>query len=188
MSPRANASADDILKVTIDLIAEHGVAGLTVDTVATKAGVSKATIYRRWDSRDALIREAVAGLHRPVDTPDTGSLRDDLTVLLRDLVEFLNRPDGGRVDSSFLEASARDPELAALRRRIAREVRSLYERVIRRAIARGELPKGVDVRLFIDILISPFLYRRMVDHSRARPSDIPRVIDVALVAFSHGLG
>ena len=183
MSPRPNASADDILKVTVDLIAELGVAGVTVDTVAAKTGVSKATIYRRWDSRDALIREAIAGLHRPVLEPDTGSLRDDLAVLLRDLVDFLNRADGGRVDASFLEASARDAELATLRKQLARDNRAMYERAIKRGIERGELPRDVDVRLFTDVVIAPFLYRHMVDHSKARRADIERVIEVAITGF-----
>jgi AcrR family transcriptional regulator len=185
MSPRPNASADEILDATVELIAEHGISGLTVDTVAVKTGVSKATIYRRWRSRAALIRDAIAGLHRPIADPDTGSLRGDLIILIKDLVDFLNRPGGGRVDASFLEASARDPELAALRRETAREARSAYERSIARAIERGEVPPDVDVRLFTDMVISPFLYRRLVDHSRARPADIEPVIDAALAAFSR---
>jgi AcrR family transcriptional regulator len=183
VSPRANASVDEILAITVELIAEYGVSGVTVDTVSAKAGVSKATLYRRWRSRDGLIRDAIAGMHRPVADPDTGSLRDDLVVLLKDLVDFLNRPGGGRVDASFLEASARDPELAALRRETAREARAAYERAARRAIDRGEMASDVNLRLFIDMLIAPFLYRRLVDHSRARREDIAPVIDAVLAAF-----
>lgn len=185
MTPRANASAEEILAITVDLIAEHGVSGITVDTVAAKAGVSKATIYRRWRSRAALIHDAIAGLHRPVGDPDSGALRDDLIVLLKDLVGFLNRPGGSHVDSSFIDASTRDPELAALRRETAREARSAYERSIKRAIERGEVPADMDVRLFIDMLIAPFLYRRLVDHSRARAADIEPVVDAVLAAFSR---
>jgi AcrR family transcriptional regulator len=185
VAPRPNASPEEILAVTVELIAEHGVSGVTVDTVAAQTGVSKATIYRRWRSRAALIRDAIAGLHRPVADPDTGSLRDDVIVLLKDLVDFLNRPGGGRVDASFLEASARDPELAALRRDTAKEARAAYERAIKRAVERGEMHPDLDVRLFIDMLISPFLYRRLVDHSRARPSDIEPVTDAVLAAFSR---
>ena len=185
MSPRPNASAEEILEITVELIAEHGVSGVTVDTVAARAGVSKATIYRRWRSRAALIHDAIASRHRPVAAPDTGSLRDDLAILLKDLVDFLNRPGGGMVDASFLEASTRDPELAALRRSMAREARSSYELAIKRAIERGEMPASVDARLFIDMVISPFLCRRMIEHGRARASDVAPVVDAAIAAFSR---
>jgi AcrR family transcriptional regulator len=182
VSPRPNASPEEILGITLQLIAEHGVSGVTVDTVAVKAGVSKATIYRRWRSRSDLIRDAIASRYRPVTIPDTGSIRDDLIVLLRDLVDYLNRPGGSRIDSSFIEASTRDPELTELRRSIGRRARSAYEQVIRRAIERGEVEPNVDPRLLIDMLISPFLYRRMIDHSRVRPADIHPVIDAVLAS------
>jgi AcrR family transcriptional regulator len=185
VSPRPNASADEIRAITLRLIAEHGVSGVTVDTVAGEAGVSKATIYRRWRSRAALIHDAIAGMHRPIPDPDSGSLREDLIFLLKDLVGFLNRSGGGRVDASFIEASTRDPDLAALRRETARGARSAYERAIRRAVDRGEMTPDVNVRLFTDMVISPFLYRRLVDQSRARTEDIEPVVDAALTAFSY---
>jgi hypothetical protein len=66
---------------------------------------------------------------------------------------------------------------------MTKEVRSVYEKVIGRAIQRGELAEGSDVRLLIDMMISPFLYRLLVDNSEARQEDIQPVIDVALKAF-----
>ena len=185
VSPRPNASAQEILETTIHLIAKHGVSGVTVDAVALTAGVSKATIYRRWRSRTNLIRDAIAGLHRLSLDPDTGSLRDDLDILLRDLVKFLNRPEGGQVYPSFVEAASRDPELAALSQEIERGVRSAYERVIRHAVQRGELPPAVDVRLLIDLLTAPFIYRRIIDHTRVRASDIGRLLDAVLPGFER---
>lgn len=166
------------------LIAKHGVAGLSVEMVASTAGVSKATLYRRWPSRAALINESIARLHRPPADPDTGSLRDDLVVLLKDLVAFLNRTDGRRVDASFIEASARDPELERLRRRSSQQNRLAYERAIKRAIGRGELPTGVNVRLLTDMLIAPFLCRQFVERSKVRASDIQPVIDAVLTGYA----
>jgi hypothetical protein len=66
---------------------------------------------------------------------------------------------------------------------MTKEVRSVYEKVIGRAIQRGELAEDSDVRLLIDMMISPFLYRLLVDNSEARQEDIQPVIDVALKAF-----
>lgn len=185
MSPRPRAPEDAILRTTVELIAEHGVSGVTVDTVAAMAGVGKATIYRRWGSRARLVHAAIQGVQRPLVEPDTGSLRDDLVLLLRQLVAYLNRPDSGMVFTSFVDASARDPELQALRRETERQGRAVYERVIRRGIERGDLPADVDVQLLIDLLISPFVYRRVLAQSPVRPGDIVPLVDVVLGAFSR---
>jgi AcrR family transcriptional regulator len=185
MSPRARRAEDPILSVTIDLIAEHGVSGVAVDTVAAKAGVSKATIYRHWGSRARLMHAAISTLQRPFVEPDTGSLRDDLSVLLRQLVWYLNRPDSGRILTSFMDAAARDPELEELRQQTIREARGVYERVIHRGIERGELPADIDVRLLGDLAMSLFIYRRVVDQSSVDPADIDPVVDAVLAAFAR---
>jgi AcrR family transcriptional regulator len=183
MSPRPNASAEEILEITFHLIAEHDVSGVTVDMVAAKAGVSKATIYRRWESRTALLAEAVTRLRRPGVSPDTGSLREDLAKLLKVLVDFLNRPDTGRVFASFINAAVRDSELSALQKEISKGARLDYEQVLQRSIARGELPADVDIQFMIDLLIAPFLYQGIVEHAKVRPRDIERVVDAVLTAF-----
>lgn len=183
MPPRPNASPAEILVATIKLIAEHDVSGISVDMVAETTGVSKATIYRRWPSREILIYEALSYIEYPENNPDTGSVREDLAVLLRGLVGFLNRPDDGKVYAAFLNAAIRDTKLAALRREVARKARLDYEKVIVRAIERGELSAGTNVRLLVDILIAPFVYRRIGDNSNARLSDVKRIIDIALASF-----
>jgi AcrR family transcriptional regulator len=183
MAPRPNASADEILDITFHLIAEHDVSGVTVDMVAAKAGVSKATIYRRWESRSALLVDAMTRLRRPGVAADTGSLRGDLVTLLKVLVDYLNRPDTARVLASFLNAAVRDPELSKLQGAISQDARVDYEAALRRAIDRGELSAGVDIQFLIDLLIGPFLYKGVVEHVRVPPSDIERVVDAVLAAF-----
>ena len=185
MPPRPRASEDRILQTTVRLVAEHGVAGVSVDAVAATAGVSKPTIYRRWPSRARLIQAAFAYGQHAAAEPDTGSLRGDLTSLLRDLVAYLNQPDFGRAYPSFLEAAARDPELAELRRASMRAAFSLFQRAIRRGIERGELPAGTNIRLFIDLLVSPFMCQRLLDRDEVREADIEPVVDLVLAAFGR---
>jgi AcrR family transcriptional regulator len=185
MSPRARRSQDPVLEATLELIAEHGVSGVAVDTVAAKAGVSKATIYRHWGSRARLIHAAISTLQRPFVEPDTGSLREDLTLLVQQLVWYLNRPDNDRILPSFIDAAARDPELDALRQETVREARTIYQRVVRRGIERGELPDGVDIRLVTDLAMSPFIYRRIVARSSVDGADIAPVVDAVLAAFAR---
>lgn len=183
MSPRPNASAEEILEITFHLIAEHDVSGVTVDMVAAKAGVSKATIYRRWESRTALLADAMTRLRRPGLNPDTGSLRQDLAKLLKVLVDFLNRPDTGRVFASFINSAVRDPELSALQREISRNARLDYELVLQRAVERGEIAADADINFLIDLLIAPFLYQGVVEHGKVKPGDIQRVVNAVLPAF-----
>jgi AcrR family transcriptional regulator len=184
LPPRPKSSPEEILALTFELIAEHDVSGVTVDMIATRSGVSKATIYRRWPSREMLIQATIDNMRRPSNDPVSGSLRGDLTILLNELVAFLNRPVGGKVFAAFLNAAVRNPGLAVLNREMTRDVRSVYEGVIRRAVQRDELAEGIDIRLLIDMLISPFLYRLLVDNSKARPGDIRPIIDAVLRAFA----
>jgi AcrR family transcriptional regulator len=185
VSPRARHDDTDILDATIRVIAEHGVSGATIDTVAERAGVSKATIYRHWGSRARLIHAALSSLPGPDVETEGDSLREDLTVLLGHLVEFFNRRDIGRVFASFIDAAARDPELAELHQQTMRRARASFEQVVRRGIERGELPVDLDVSLFIDVVRAPFIYRRVVAQASVQPADIEPVVDLVLGAFSR---
>jgi AcrR family transcriptional regulator len=185
VSPRARHDDADILEATIRVIAEDGVSGATVDTVAARAGVSKATIYRHWGSRARLIHAALSSLEGPYVETEGDSLREDLTVLLWHLVEYFNRRDIGRVFASFIDAAARDPELAELHQETMAKARASFEKVVRRGIDRGELPADLDVGLFIDVVRAPFIYRRVVAQSPVHSADIEPVVDLLLSAFSR---
>ena len=183
-SERPCRSEDAILRATLDLVADHGVSGVTVDAVAARAGVGKATIYRHWGSRAHLVHAAIACMHGPFDETDMGSLRDDLINLLGQLVQFLNRPDTGRVFPSLLDAAERDPELAALREEHICERRASFERILQRAVERGDLPADADTRMIIDLVVSPFFYRRVVARTPVTAKDIEPVVDMVLAAVS----
>jgi AcrR family transcriptional regulator len=185
MSPRARHDDGDILDATIRVIAEHGVSGATVDAVAACAGVSKATIYRHWGSRARLIHAAISSMEGPYVETEGDSLHEDLVVLLWHLVEYFNRPDIGRVFASFIDAAARDPELAELHQVTMAKARASFEKVVRRGIERGEVPADLDVDLFIDVVRAPFIYRRVVAQSPVQPADIEPVVDLVLSAFSR---
>jgi AcrR family transcriptional regulator len=183
VSPRPRRSQDVVLQSTLDVIADQGVMGISVDTVAARSGVSKATIYRHWGSRARLIHAAISSLQPPLVEPDTGSVRDDLLVLLRSLVDYFDSPTVARVFPSFLDAAVRDPELAELRQETLRMGRASFERVVRMGIARGELPDDIDVQLVVDLARAPIIYRRVVAQVPVRTSDVAPVVDAVLAAF-----
>ena len=186
MSPRARRSDVDILDATLDVIAEHGVSGTTVDTVADKAGISKATIYRHWGSRAQLIHAALSSLEGPYVETEGDSLREDLNVLLCHLVEYFNRRDIGRIFPSFIDAAVRDPELAELHRTTMRAAPApASNRSSVAASNAASWPADVDIGLFVDVVRAPFIYRRVVAQSPVRTEDIDAVLDLVLGAFSR---
>jgi len=185
VSPRARIAQEAILQATLALIAEHGLEGLSVDTIAETTGVSKATLYRYWRSRAELIYAAFEQLQHPTIEPDTGSIRDDLIRLVKQLVGYLNRRDRGAIFTALIDAAARDPELATLHKQNELQGRALFERALGRAIDRGELAADIDIRLFVDLVMSPFIYRRVVVQTPARTIDIEPIVDLVLAAFDR---
>jgi AcrR family transcriptional regulator len=183
--PRPPASEDAILRATIDILAAHGVGGLAVDTVATAAGVSKATIYRRWGSRTDLIYAAIVSLGRPMPDPDTGSLRTDLIALLGQLITYVGHDGCGPVFASFIEAAAREPRLDLLRRTQLAELRVAYARVLGQGVDRGELASAVDVDLLVDLLMAPVIYRAQIERAPLPGGYAEALVDRLLGAFGH---
>jgi AcrR family transcriptional regulator len=173
-------SEDVILRAVLDLVAEHGVSGLTVDAVAARAGVGKQTIYRHWGSRARLIHAAISCMAADVAVPDTGSLRDDLVALLGQLVDFLGTSDAGRVYPSLIDAAERDGELDDLRQVNTAQRRATFEHVLRRGVERGELPSGVDVELLIDALAGPIFYRRLRSRASVARVEVEPLVDLVL--------
>jgi AcrR family transcriptional regulator len=173
-------SEDVILRAVLDLVAEHGVSGLTVDAVAARAGVGKQTIYRHWGSRARLIHAAISCMATDVRVPDTGSLRADLVALLGQVVDFLGNSDAGRVYPSLVDAAERDSELDDLRQVNTAQRRATFEHVLRRGIERGELRDDVDLELLIDALSGPIFYRRLRSRASVTRLEVEPLVDLVL--------
>lgn len=164
------------------LLAERGLAGLTMDAVAERAGVGKATVYKWWSSKGVLALDA---LLRQVDddvrVPDTGDLAADLTEHIQRLVVFLRDTVGGRTVTELIGQGQQDPATAAAVRDawIAPRRRGASQR-IDTALARGELRPGLDGDLVLDLLYGPVYYRLLIGHGELS-DDLPAaLVDAAL--------
>jgi len=136
--PRDERADKAILSATLELMAESGVHDLRVDDVASRAGVGKATIYRRYRSKGELITAAVAGPVNEITVPDTGQTRADLLALMRGAVAVYRGSLEAAVMPSLVEAMSRDLELARLvRDRFLARRRAALRAVLERGIARG---------------------------------------------------
>jgi AcrR family transcriptional regulator len=160
--PRDPGKADAILAATLALLAEAGYDALSMEGVAARAGTSKATVYRRWPDRRALVGAAVAFQQGPPPAAvDTGSLRGDLLALCRRLAAMLARSEG-RVVVALLQGAAQDPGLGDLMERTAGHTGArLPAEVLRRAVERGELPAGASPYAFDEVAGSALVLRAL---------------------------
>jgi AcrR family transcriptional regulator len=138
-------SRDGVIRAAIlRLLADVGYGALTMDAVASEAGVGKATIYRRWRTKQDLVVDTISDLNRAeASAPDTGSLEGDLRQMLRSLVAVINGPTGAAT-LSLLSTVPHQPALAeAFRNGPLALWRQAFEEIWARAEQRGECRPGV---------------------------------------------
>jgi AcrR family transcriptional regulator len=164
--PRSRRTKEAILKAARQLLAESGPAAITIEGVAARAGVGKASIYRRWPSRGLLALDATLDAYLAAQpTPDTRSLEGDLLATARGWIRSVKRSPTGPA-LRFLTAEVQsDASLAeAWPDRFVRQVRFQRGPMVERAIARGEIPAGSDPELILDMLFGPLYHRFLHGH------------------------
>ncbi len=163
--PRSEAARLSILRSTLKLLSKEGFSELTIEAVAAHAGVGKATVYRWWPDKAALIADAFASsTTRHLHFPDTGSVRKDMSRQMRQLVKIFRSPRG-RIVSAMLGAGQSDGSLiAAFRERFLKPRRQEAYATLRRGIKRGQLRKNVDMNLILDSLYGPIYMRFLIRH------------------------
>jgi AcrR family transcriptional regulator len=155
-SPEAHAA---ILRAALELAVEGGLRGLSMEAIAARAGVGKATIYRRWKSKEALFAEAIGSIALAPEVPDTGTVRGDFQAASDEAVGRM-APEAFRVLPRLMADAADDPELLdVLRQALVRPRRAAIATILRRGIERGELRADIDVDLVSDMLIGPMIAR-----------------------------
>ncbi|MBC2642028.1 MULTISPECIES: TetR/AcrR family transcriptional regulator [unclassified Rhodococcus (in: high G+C Gram-positive bacteria)] len=169
-----------VLDATLDLLHLHGMDGLTVAEVSTRAGVHETSIYRRWGTRenlmiDALLEEAEELL--PI--PDTGSLRDDLIAYLTSLAAYLSTPQGNAFDRA-LAAAGDDPAASQARKQYWDTRHTRSGEIITRGIDRGELPGTTDPRLAVEMLVAPLHFKVVLSREPLDPGLPTRLVDALL--------
>ena len=160
--PRSADADVAILAAALDLASEVGVRSLSMDEVAVRAGVSKATIYRRWSSKEALVLDALRSANGPVDDVDTGSLGVDLRTYLGGLANRMSEGRSSDLMPHLIEVACYDPAIRSSLDDWVRHRRRPLLAILQRGVERGELPADTDLTLLLDALIGPFVYRRLL--------------------------
>ncbi|HKY14575.1 MAG TPA: TetR/AcrR family transcriptional regulator [Microthrixaceae bacterium] len=180
--PRDPELDDEILAAAAAIVSESGMEALTMDAVARRAGVAKATIYRRFPGKVDLIVatcNSVAPALPP--TPDTGSVRGDLLVLLDHVLESVQGDDRGSMMPSVIATAACNPEVREALHRFSANRRSRLTKVLKRAIERGELYEGIDAELVGDQLVGALTYRSLVAGRPLNRAVLERLVDQTLL-------
>ncbi|WP_328465781.1 TetR/AcrR family transcriptional regulator [Actinoplanes sp. NBC_00393] len=172
-----------LLNTTLRLLAERGIAATTIEAIAEQSGVAKTTIYRQWDSQPALVLDAFGSILQTPSDPDTGSLYGDLMELLTGLARSLSTGPAAGLMFALIDAAERDPAFAALHRREADTRHSVIVAVIRRGIARGELPAGTDPAEVLDMLAGPLFHRRAISGAVVDAAYAESVVNRVLAAY-----
>ncbi len=178
--PRSAGVDEALLDATLQLAGEVGINGMSMDDLAQRAGVSKATIYRRWPSKEALVLDALASAIRPFDLVDTGSARGDLAVYLGELGRRMQTGRSSDVLPDLISASARDPALRESLDEWVRHRRQPLTVILGRAVQRGELAADTDLDTIIDALIGAFMYRRLLSHAPLDDAFVTRLLVTVL--------
>jgi len=146
--PRSEAAEQAIIEATLDVFAEQGFEGVCVELVAARAGVGKATIYRRWPNKEELLLAALGSLKSPYPEPEGGSVRDDLLAIVGVMCADKADPRKARRYALLLGEGEKYPRLMArYKAEVVEPRREMIRSVIRRGIETGELRPDTDVEI-----------------------------------------
>jgi len=180
--PRSEEAHRAILDATLQLLAEVGFSALTVEGVASRAGVGKATIYRRWASKLPLVVEAFGGLPGMEDF-DTGDLGEDLKKMLRSYIHAFNATALSAVLPSLAGERAHNPELAKVFEPVSLARRGPLVRAFERAVERGEISPDLDLDLAGDLVVGPIAVSLFFKGGRLNTRSVGPMVDLALAGI-----
>lgn len=161
--------------VLVELV-EHGMLAMSIEAIATRAGVSKATIYRWWPDKVALTLEALQELPE-LPVPDTGALEGDLVELRDALIELVETTSLGDVLPALIAERRRYEHHDAIARYMTQRS-APFLAIVRRAVARGELPDHIDPELLAQLFSSPLANSIVFRDQPLDDSEWRTVIDI----------
>lgn len=182
--PRSVKAQEAILEAAMELLLDQGLQAMNMDDLAERAGVSKATIYRWWASKELLALDALAiewALADASAVRDTGTLRGDLLAQLRPWLRKLNAKPFGRVIGGLVAQAQNDPGFATLyRENFVGPRRAATRPLLLRGIERGEVAPDTDLDLALDLLYGPIYHRLLHGHAPLNDRFVQQVVDAVV--------
>ena len=183
--PRSERAEQAILDATLEAIGEYGVDGVRCEDVAARAGVGKATLYRRWPGKEDLLIAAFASLKTPLPQGSGESARADLTAMLDVMSKDADDPRYARQFALLHGEGQRYPRLVArYKEQVVEPRRELIRSALRRGIASGELRPDTDVEIAMLTLTGAVMARGKHDGTPAEPGFAARVVDELMLGIA----
>jgi len=179
--PRSEDARKAILRSTLRLLQETGFPDLSIEAIAAHADVGKATVYRWWPNKASLVAEAFSrSADEELRFPNTGSVRDDVSMQMKHLVRVL-RGRRGRIVAALIGGGQSDPELIqAFRDRFMMPRRQEAYETLRRGISRGELPEELDLDLTLDTLYGSLYMRFLIRQTGLNDDYVDQVVALVM--------
>jgi len=191
--PRSAQAHKAIIDATLELLAEEGFQGLSIEEVAARAGVGKTTIYRRWSSKEELVMEAIRQVQIDVPVMDTGNFRNDLAALLKTVSQgFMAHPYPflGKLVLKFIGEYQTNPEI--FRDALTQLVFPRFQRffhMVEQAQARGEIRGDIDPELVLELVAGSLYFRWIMrDLMQTSPTSPVDWIEQVIDAIMQGIG
>jgi len=187
--PRSETARKAVLAAAAELLLDHGLHAVSMDAVAERAGVSKATIYRWWPKKEILALDMLFTEWVAV-TPqryESGLLRDDLRALLLAWTRLATSRPYGRVAAALLAEARTDPAFSdEYQRRILEPRRDQARMIFADAVARGEISVRTKIEVAIDLLYGPLYHRLLHGHAPLDDQFVDDIVDMALRGIGPG--
>ena len=179
--PRDPETDTRITAAAAKLMLQRGFDKTTVDDVAAEAGVGKATVYRRWPSKEDLAVAAMEEIYSvEIPEPDTGSIRTDLVQSYRYVLNFVNSTEGAAYLRMSIAESIRDPRIAALYRASTERAERRAARIFERAIDRGEIRADIDLDSVVQWLGGLIAIRAITNRPLPSVDEIDSLVEFTL--------
>jgi len=157
--PRNAQSHQAIRQATLELLAEVGFERMSIEAIATRAGVGKTTIYRRYESKEELVADAIESLREDVIIPDTGSFWGDIDALIQSAAQITLSPLGRQTVAMIISSATSNPQFAQVYwTKYLQPRQQAFAIVLERAKARNEVQTEIDSNLVFDIMSGVMLY------------------------------
>jgi len=181
IDPRVERSRTVILGAAVDVLAEVGYGGVTIESVAARAGVGKSTIYRHWPDKLALIADAFGTFHEQM-APDLSdrSARESVEMLIGHVAEVVLDSTWSRCIPALIEGAERDRRVSEFHHGYSAERRQELIDVIARGIEQGEFREGLDPELATIALLGVIFYRRLMSGEPLQPHSAGEVVELIL--------
>jgi AcrR family transcriptional regulator len=183
--PRSEEHRHAVLKAAMELMQEDELRIASVDRIAARSGVSKATIYNWWPNRTAVAIDAF--LHQMMvdaPVPDTGSAAEDFRLTLRGIMHFYSSPLGAIYARLVGESQFDLTDRERVRTHQVNVRRAAVRKIWDRGVARGELNPNVDPEVALDLIFGAAMYRRATGHGGLTPADADVIVATAMRALA----